>query len=280
MTVTQSTKTNPIITSVMWPTAKTTRVPLPIYNVPSARIQGTPNCPRPQPRQSLKEEKGPQSQSTKFPQWNNQPANLIPKATATATPAILPVMSIPPRGPTPWPNTVPTSANLFITRSWPLPTNNGDSLKPTMQKMIKSDPSHTENTPRETTIPHPVSLITENYTAASSPATTNIVGTSKSQEEIWGPSCQWCAQSTSHPEQNWSKDDWDGEIQKAKQKEMQRREEELKQELTAEEHGASATYYPPSPQYKAAYEEDPPIMRDLPPEPTQEGHLDHNRIEE
>ena len=45
----------------------------------------------------------------------------------------------------------------------------------------------------------------------------------------------------------------------AKQKEMQRKEEELKQELAAEEHGASAAYYPLSPQYKPAYEEDPPL---------------------
>ena len=53
-----------------------------------------------------------------------------------------------------------------------------------------------------------------------------------------------------------------------------------KKELAAEEHGASAAYYPPNPQYKPAYEEDPPIMRDLPPEPTHEGHLDHHKIEE
>ena len=39
-------------------------------------------------------------------------------------------------------------------------------------------------------------------------------------------------------------------------KEMQRKEE-LKQELAAEEHGESSAYYPPSPQYKPAYEKDP-----------------------
>ena len=48
MTVTQSTRTNSIMTSVMWPTTKTTKVPLTIYNVPSARNQETtqfPNAP-------------------------------------------------------------------------------------------------------------------------------------------------------------------------------------------------------------------------------------------
>ena len=39
-TVTQSTRTNPIITSVKWPNTKTSKVPPSIYNVPSARIQG------------------------------------------------------------------------------------------------------------------------------------------------------------------------------------------------------------------------------------------------
>ena len=81
-----------------------------------------------------------------------QAATLIPKTTASATPAILPAMSTPPRDPTQWPNTVLASANLFIIRSWPLPPNNGNSLIPTMQK-IKSDPLQTENTPRKTTIP-------------------------------------------------------------------------------------------------------------------------------
>ena len=36
---------------------------------------------------------------------------------------------------------------------------------------------------------------------------------------------------------------------KRQNKEMQRKEEELKQKLEAEEHGASTAYYPPSPQY-------------------------------
>ena len=61
-----------------------------------------------------------------------QPATLIPKTTTTATPAILPVMSTPSRGPALWSNTVLISANLFIARSWSLPPNKGDSPIPAM----------------------------------------------------------------------------------------------------------------------------------------------------
>ena len=52
------------------------------------------------------------------------------------------------------------------------------------------------------------------------------------------------AQSASQPGQDWCEEDWDGEIQKTKQKEKQRKEEELKQNLTAEKHRATATYHP------------------------------------
>ena len=210
--------------------------------------------------------KDPNPSSQNFP-MEQQPATLIPKATATATHVILPVMSTPSRGPTPWPNTVLASANLFTARSWPLPPNKGDSPIPAMQKVIVSDPSKTESTPRKTTIPHPVSLIPENFATTSGLATANILATSKYQEKRWGPSCQCCAHPTSHPEQadfDWSEEDWDEEIQKAKQKEKQRIAKELKQNLTAEEHGAATAYYPPGLLYKSAYEQDPPALRNLP----------------
>ena len=106
-----------------------------------------------------------------------QPATLIPETTATAT---LLVMSTPSRGETPWLNTVLPSANLFIARSWPLPPNKGDSPIPAMQKMIESDPSKTENTPRKTTIPHPVLLVPRKFCYIRGPATANIMATSKS----------------------------------------------------------------------------------------------------
>ena len=217
MTVTQPTKTEPMMTSVMWPTTKTKKVPLTIYNAPSVRIQETPYSPRPKPQGR---ERAP-IPVHKISPIEQQPANLIPKTTASATPAILPVMSTPSRDPTPWPNTVPASSNLFITRPWPLCPDNGDSQIQTTQKMIKSEPSQTENTQRKTTIPHPVSLITENHAATSNPATANIMATPKSREGRWGPYCQYRAQSTSHPEQNWSEEDWDGE--KARQKKCKKK---------------------------------------------------------
>ena len=252
VTVTQSTRTNPIITSVIWSTTKTTKVPLSMYNVPSARIWETPDARIQETPDSLMANPWPKPQGRertpipvhKIPLMEQQPATLIPKTTATATPAILPAMSIPSRGPTPWPTTVPASVNLFITRLWSLLPNKDNSPVPAVQKMIESDPSKTENTPRETIIPLPAPLIRGNFTTASGPATANIVAASRSQEKKWEPSCQCCSQSLSHPEQDWSEDDWDGEIQKAKQKEKQRKEEELKQNLTAEEHRATAVYYP------------------------------------
>ena len=42
----------------------------------------------------------------------------------------------------------------------------------------------------------------------------------------------------------------------------------------------ATVYYPPDPQHKPAYEEDPPILRNLPPESNQNGHSDHNGLEE
>ena len=132
-----------------------------------------------------------------------QPATLTPKTTAAATPAILPVMSIPARGPTPWPNTVLASANLFIARSWSLLHNKDDSQIPATQKIIESDPSKIENIPRKTIIPSPAPLVPGNLATAIDPAKANIVVTSKSQEKKWGPSCQCCTQSALHPEQDW-----------------------------------------------------------------------------
>ena len=113
MTVTQYTRTDPMMTSVKGPTTKTTKVPLTIYNAPIARIQETPNFPRPQPRLKPQGRERTPIPVNRISPMKQQPATLIPKATTTATPAILPAMSIPPRGPTLWLNTVLASANLF-----------------------------------------------------------------------------------------------------------------------------------------------------------------------
>ena len=62
-------------------------------------------------------------------------------------------------------------------------------------------------------------------------------------------------------------------------KKSKEKKKKLKQKLAAEEHGTTAAYYHLSTQYKPAYE-DPPTLRNLPSEPNQEGHSDHNRMEE
>ena len=81
------------------------------------------------------------------------------------------------------------------------------------------------------------------------------------------------------PRKDWSEEDWDREIQKAKQKEKQRKEE-LKQFDSRGTQG-NCSLLPPSPQYKPVCEEEPPtLMRELPPEPYKGGHSDHNRTEE
>ena len=74
----------------------------------------------------------------------------------------------------------------------------------------------------------------------------------------WGPQCSVCAQSDPHPElegSNWEKDDWNGNIQKGKMEEKQKKEEELRRKLTAEQH--TGNYYPPNPQYRLSYKENP-----------------------
>ena len=63
----------------------------------------------------------------------------------------------------------------------------------------------------------------------------------KSSEEMcgWGPQCPICAQSTPNLETEGSEEeDWNGDRQKAKEEERQRKDDQLKK-----------NYYPPSPQY-------------------------------
>ena len=68
---------------------------------------------------------------------------------------------------------------------------------------------------------------------------------------------------------------------KRQNKTEKQRKEELKQKLAAEEHRATAAYYPPNPQYKPPYEEDPlTLVRNLPLGPTQEGPSDCSGTEE
>ena len=221
MTVTQSTRTNLIITSVMWLNAKTTKVPLSIYNVPSARIQETPNSPMPKPWPKPQGRERTPTPVYKILPMDQQPATL-PKNHSHC-------------------NICHTASNVHSSKrsnsmaqycsgiSKPiycqilaiLP-NKDDSQILATQKIVESDPSKTENSPRKTIIPHPAPLVSGNFITPSGPATANIVATSKFQEKKWEPSCQCCAQSTSHSEQDWSEEDWDGEKQKAKQKEKKK----------------------------------------------------------
>ena len=225
-TVTQSTRTDEIMTSVTWPTTKTTKVSLTIYNVPNARIQETPDSPRPQPRpkSSAKIQELPSSSMLKpkgkegplIPIHNNplmekQPASLEPKASATATSAFPPT-----RDATSWANSVLASTYLFVVRSWPITPNRNDIPAPVINKMKRPN---AENSPiKQAVIPHPMVL------GNSAPNNNNMILPSVPSEELcrWGPHCSVCTQSAPHQEpedSNWEEEDWDGDIQKVKREE-------------------------------------------------------------
>ena len=87
MSVTKSTRTNPIIKSVTWATTKTTKVPLSIYNVPSARILETLDSPVPKPRPKPQGRERTPIPVHKISPTEQQPVALIPNTTTTATPA-------------------------------------------------------------------------------------------------------------------------------------------------------------------------------------------------
>ena len=114
----------------------------------------------------------------------------------------------------------------------------------TVSQKVKSIP------PRQSSLPHPVPSA-QNITAA-------IANVSSTELCRWGPGFPVCLQSAPNPEpgdSDWEEKDWDGDIAREKEKENQRKEEELNQKLVAEEQATN--YYPPSPQYKPLYEEDP-----------------------
>ena len=204
----------------------------------------------------------------KISQMEQQPVTLIPKITTTATPTILPVISIPSRGPAPWPNAVLATANIFIARSWPLPPKKDDNPMPAMQKMMESDPSKTENTPRETIIPCLAPLVPGIFTTASGPATDNIVALSKFQENEWEPSCQCCTHTLT-PRTGLVQGElgWRNTKGKMKRKAKTRRKTKTKFDSRGTQGNCSLLL--PSPQYKPLYEEEPPtLVRDLPLEPT------------
>ena len=176
-----------------------------------------------------------------------QPASLEPKASATVTSAIPPT-----RYATPWPNTVLASTNLFVARSWLIPPNRNDIPAPDMHKMKRPDAENAP--PKQAAIPCP--MVLGNSAPNNNETSLPIVPS----EELctWGPQCPVCVQSSPDPEpddSDWEDQDWDGDIQKAKREEKQRKEDKLRRKLAAKQ--CTDNYYPPSPQYRLSYEENP-----------------------
>ena len=58
---------------------------------------------------------------------------------------------------------------------------------------------------------------------------------------------------------DWSEEGWDGDKEREKRREMQRREVAMRKKLEEERH-ETALYFPPSPQYIPTYEEKPPTL--------------------
>ena len=100
-------------------------------------------------------------------------------------------------------------------------------------------------------------MATYNPTTASTMTTISTPSPTKTFKR-WGLSCPFCAQSTPNPspvDSDWSKEDWDGEIEKRKEK--QRKEEEMMQRQDEEKKILDPNYYLPEPIYIPSYEEPP-----------------------
>ena len=86
-------------------TAKSSLIPVTVYNLAQGKFKEVPY-----PTRKSQEEEGPSA-----PSGNNPPEEQQPEAAATAT-------APQKREDTPWPNTTPATAKLFIARaSWPIP---------------------------------------------------------------------------------------------------------------------------------------------------------------
>ena len=119
--------------------------------------------------------------------------------------------------------------------------------------------------------PIPPATGTNNPTMASNMAATSTPSLEKACKS-WGLPCLFCAQSTLHPspvDSDWSKEDWDGDIEREKRMEKERKEEEMKprQEIEEKEKAIlDPKYYLPSPVYVPNYkEETPALVSDLVP---------------
>ena len=142
---------------------------------------------------------------------------ILPRVSATLIPTTVsttpPKMSNPTRATTPWPPTFPALANLFVTRSWPIPPNKESNPSSAEQKMMESNLPKSKSTPtRKTTISHPPPLVPKESTISGNPAATNIMAVPSMQSpgERCKALCPISAQSTTHPSQadsDWSEED-------------------------------------------------------------------------
>ena len=149
-------------------------------------------------------------------------ATLIP-TTAATTP---PTMSNPTRATTPWPSTFLASANLFVTRSWPVPPKKESNPTLAKQKVMESKGASA----RKIAISHSLPFIQQGSTTASNLTTTNITAVPNTQSpgKRCNVSCPICTQSASCPspvDSDWSEGDWDDKTNdEEKMRKKQRRE--------------------------------------------------------
>ena len=178
-TAPQTSKVKPTTTHTKWPTAKLIPIPLKVYNLSSDKIQEVPSSSM----KMSQGREGPFTPNHDNPLMEQQLSTLKPKATATATSAV-PLT----RDDTPWPNTVLTSTNLFIARSWPIPPNGNETPAHAFPKIEKSDVEKAP--PKQATTPHPMFL------GNAVPYNTNKLSVPSEEVCRWGPQCPVCTQST------------------------------------------------------------------------------------
>ena len=123
--------------SAVGPTATTanpTPIPVTVYNLAQSRIQEIPNPP-------MRVFQGEEDPST--PNGDNPTKVQQPKATATAA-------ALQTREDTPWPNTMPASTNLFVTKaSWPIPPSETST-----PMFMKTEKAEDRTSPKIAAIPH------------------------------------------------------------------------------------------------------------------------------
>ena len=103
-------------------------------------------------------------------------------------------------------------------------------------------------------IPCPIVL------GSSAPYNNNTSLPNMPSEELcrWGPQCPICAQSTPNlktEDSDWEEEDWNGDIQKAKEEEKQKKGNKLRRKLIGGQ--CTDNYYVPGPQYRLSYGENP-----------------------